>query len=999
MDFLTRFYMGKGKLRTALKTVLTCTFFICVVCAQCPPLHASKWQWQNPTPQGNTLNAVWAAPSGEVFAVGNAGIILCYDSREARAPVLMDSPTSQALYAVWGSSPRDVFAVGECGAVLHYDGSSWVCMHSGTAEPLWGVWGGASNDVFAVGSGGTILHYDAKSWTAMKSPTTRTLRSVWGISGSHVFAAGYDGTILHYNGMEWTPEKAVTRRDLFALHGTSGTEVLAVGAKGTVLSFDGISWKDMGRGLIDHDLKSITVGYDSRAFMAADHGVVLSCDGKGFTRHGLPTDRSIHGMWRTTGGEMYLVGENGTFLSGDGQAWTMLSVGPGKDLSALVQGQDNDVLALGENGTFARYDGSRWETVDAGLTAGICAAWRDPLSGHLILVGENGTIIGHDGLGWKPMTGPSRETLRGVWGASGNDVFAVGDSGTILHYDGLDWTSMNCSVSRNLCDIWGVDGKDVYAVGELGTMLHYDGEAWSVMPRQTAQTLRGIWGCSSCDVFAVGDMGAILHYDGVKWEPMQSGTLMPLNAVWGSSSKDVFTVGGQGAMLHYDGLAWTPMDSNTSLTLKDVWGRSGNDVFALGQGGTIIHYGGAMPAELPETGAVASTGAHDTGPRHGTDLYASRREEGGRTEDRQASDTGGANSFQARRDKSKSLLEFLTLLYAERGSGTGGPAAGAASGETAQAQAEPAGVPGGPSVTVASAYDAGKAAPDADEPVTTLSLMSSSEAQVEAFRPVEIMGAPKAPDVVVDAPPQAPQEIAGREREEAPSAAQAGNPDTLDVAQAATVAEAYSPDPADRHAASGYGEPKEKEKDTDLRLMASLGSGDDDITKGTGSDGSEGNEAPAAGTAMSPSVPGEEAAGPALAQAETAAELQDVPNPKEIVPRPDENVACEAESVPVLNVASVDAADAAAQTLRVREVSAQGPVHPVVSKETAPLENKGGHDGPDRSARKAGSGPDHGRTPVSLQYHHTAQWIIVGLLACLLLAGFLRALASRQARG
>jgi hypothetical protein len=43
--------------------------------------------------------------------------------------------------------------------------------------------------------------------------------------------------------------------------------------------------------------------------------------------------------------------------------------------------------------------------------------------------------------GWSPMTSGTTQTLRGIWGSSGSDVFAVGNSGTILHYDGTVTTT------------------------------------------------------------------------------------------------------------------------------------------------------------------------------------------------------------------------------------------------------------------------------------------------------------------------------------------------------------------------------------------------------------------------------------------------------------------------------------------------------------------------------------------------------------------------------
>jgi len=63
--------------------------------------------------------------------------------------------------------------------------------------------------------------------------------------------------------------------------------------------------------------------------------------------------------------------------------------------------------------------------------------------------------------------------LYGVWGSSGNDVFAVGSDGNILHYDGSSWTPMTSGTANALDGVWGSSGNDVFAVGSGGNILHY----------------------------------------------------------------------------------------------------------------------------------------------------------------------------------------------------------------------------------------------------------------------------------------------------------------------------------------------------------------------------------------------------------------------------------------------------------------------------------------------------------------------------------------------
>jgi photosystem II stability/assembly factor-like uncharacterized protein len=129
---------------------------------------SSEWEWQNPLPQGNTLNAVWVHSGTHVFAAGNNGTILYYDGGSWCS---LSTPTAQHLQAIWGSSNTDVFAVGRPGTIIHYDGTAWPSMAGGPSECLWGVWGTSGTNVYAVGHNGTVLHYDGgpgASWTAAR---------------------------------------------------------------------------------------------------------------------------------------------------------------------------------------------------------------------------------------------------------------------------------------------------------------------------------------------------------------------------------------------------------------------------------------------------------------------------------------------------------------------------------------------------------------------------------------------------------------------------------------------------------------------------------------------------------------------------------------------------------------------------------------------------------------------------------------------------------------
>jgi len=242
-----------------------------------------------------------------------------------------------------------------------------------------------------------------------------------------------------------------------------------------------------------------------------------------------------------------------------------------------------------------------WTTMDnATTTQDLFGVWGS--SGNdVYAVGWGENVLHYDGYTWAEMeSGTTR--LNDVWGSSSTDVFAVGGkgdypwgvSGPIYHYDALNWSEIY-SDSTFLMNIWGSLATDIFAVGGFASdsvILHYNGISWSEMYRAFDGLLSGVWGSSGNDVYAVG-VHSIMHYDGTVWSKL--GLSAGGNSVWGSSATDVFVVSGE-AILHYDGNTLSAMETGTLLDdilyLRDVWGSSGSDVYAVGSEGAILHYNG-----------------------------------------------------------------------------------------------------------------------------------------------------------------------------------------------------------------------------------------------------------------------------------------------------------------------------------------------------------------------------------------------------------------------
>ena len=564
-----------------------------------------EWTWQNPLPQGNTLQAVWGSGPNDVFAVGSYGTILHYDGIEWQ---VMDSGTTQNLNGVWGSSGADVFAVGSGGTILHYDGAIWHPMSSGTTRDLNGVWGSSTNNVFAVGSNGTIRRYDGSLWRSMSSGTTNTLNGIWGSAANDIFVVGDKGTIRRYDGSVWRALSSNTSLDLLAVWGSSSSNVFAVGDLETVLYYNGYSWAVMTSGYSHGVYSGVWGTSSSNVYVTRTFCDVLSCggtiihyDGNTWNSIAAGPARYLSGVWGSSSSDIFVVGNGGTVLHYDGSLWTC-NPGYRGSFTAIWGANASQVWAFDFYGYVLHYNGASWPTTvsQTGVLA-LYDAWGNTSNDIFAVGGYDVGIVHHfNGYTWSAMDISMASPFvqfYAVWGRSGSDVFAVGSGGTILHYNGTQWSAMTSNTNRGLYDVWGSDDNHVFAVGDYGTILRYDGSNWYAMSSGTTMTLRGVWGTGPNNVFAVGGSyydraGVILHYDGITWREVYRIAENWLNSIWGSNSDNIFAVGAGGAILHYDGSTWRAMNSGTNNTLHDAWGSGPNNVYAVGEGGTILWYRG-----------------------------------------------------------------------------------------------------------------------------------------------------------------------------------------------------------------------------------------------------------------------------------------------------------------------------------------------------------------------------------------------------------------------
>jgi photosystem II stability/assembly factor-like uncharacterized protein len=179
------------------------------------------------------LNSVWESAGGDVYAVGDNGVIL-HSTPTSHTWTQESTGTTANFYDVWGASGQ-VFAAGNNAGnpvVLKstVGSGSWADVSpTGVAVGLNGVFANSSTDVYVAGDSGTILHStNGSTWSApLPTMTTNNLRRLWG-SGSTVFAVGASKTVIYTtnSGSTWTsPALPSNASDCSDIWGSGTTDI------------------------------------------------------------------------------------------------------------------------------------------------------------------------------------------------------------------------------------------------------------------------------------------------------------------------------------------------------------------------------------------------------------------------------------------------------------------------------------------------------------------------------------------------------------------------------------------------------------------------------------------------------------------------------------------------------------------------------------------------------------------------------------------------------
>jgi len=570
-----------------------------VLCTPAQGLFAQgcfNWDWRNPLPHGNTINAMLF--DGELYwAACDGGIIM--SSPDGEVWDIKMSGLSERLLGI-AFSPTTLVVVGEAGVNFHSldGGDTWLPGQDLGDTDLYEVAYG-NNFFLLVGENDTRYRsLDGSIWLGGSTRSSPTMLDVI-FDGSRFIGVGTTGlAAISDDGIHWADNTHIAgiSHDLLDIEYLEGQYVVT-GEEGTVIfSSNGVDWVD----------KSITTNrplqdsfyYDGKFHVIGLYDYV-SEDG-GTTWSNLRSFQSIQNEVAYNGNLFLVGGPRGRMFSTvNGIIWNdfLEDQYTYTEYHGAAYGNGTYVIVMSVK-ALTSTDGVNWflNHIDWGDIFFDVIYFND----MFIAVSWHGKIFTSPaGTEWTEQHSlPTEIPLRKL-AHNGSVVVAVGEQGTILYSsDGISWSAASFDPGLVVTDhLNGVcNGRSgllftrFVTVGVNGRILYsMDGMTWSeaISSGLTTGTLNSV-ASRGTNYVACGDFGEIYNSDGGStWVQHTTGTVSALYHVFDDG--EVFrAVGEKGMMLTSSaGLMWRKHPVYISGDLRaSVVNRS--QQFMVGSNGTIL---------------------------------------------------------------------------------------------------------------------------------------------------------------------------------------------------------------------------------------------------------------------------------------------------------------------------------------------------------------------------------------------------------------------------
>jgi len=610
-----------------------------------------NWRFVTPLPQGNDLNAAWAAAPDDLYVGGTGGVIQHWDGTNWTR---MATPTSKTIFAIHGLSNQDVWAVGgdsyttnqndHC-LVMRWNGLKWTEMtppkFSGYTYALNAVRAVGAKDVWGTADIGTFpVHYNGTSWEFVPVPLSveGSFEAIYELNG-HVFFAGTHGQIVRYYNGTWTLEQKTETGNfsvniLSRLWGTDLENLYAGGTWGQVYrrNADG-TWTDLGLGTgLFGGLGMTQIWGTSRTnvyFMGTQtirhfNGTVVTATNN--------FEKAMRLQWTSgagVGDRIYGVGPSGvvteSLLNGQGGG-TLSPLAAGGEayyslsLSGAASCGTNGLLLYGsslyrsDTSPLVFFDGHNshdFPVRPTGMSTQsvVNAAWAGGLD-NVVIAWDNQLdfyrgVHRWNGVNWQSMGDVWNQPTDAVafWSSSAGKLYSCG-AWRVMRWNGTnDWETIYQVPEADrqdtiLSTIWGKSDAEIYVGAKNGKILRYSGSSWKAETTPGTGVIQGICGSGS-DVYAVGDNGLIWRRGTSSWQKMSgvspsgegdnfTDIVAGTDGVYAAQyTSGMYTGGGLGLLWRLKGTAVTNILKGLSKPM-DVLGVVGSNLYGLTIQSSII---------------------------------------------------------------------------------------------------------------------------------------------------------------------------------------------------------------------------------------------------------------------------------------------------------------------------------------------------------------------------------------------------------------------------
>jgi photosystem II stability/assembly factor-like uncharacterized protein len=584
------------------------------------------WFWQNPLPQGNTINDIDFSDEYFGLAVGNTCTII-KTSDGGSNWTLKESHRPEHIHKVDVVSNSVAFAIGYYFIIKTTDGGeNWFTIPDPTNFYLNDIFFIDELKGFIVGEVGHMYYTDdgGISWISRNSGTTAELKSIHFFNENIGMTLGYTNNYSDYiirttdGGITWI-NCSFSNSPFFIAEGIFLTTEL----KAFVISMDDLfSTSNGGQTWIQQQFGSSTA-FASIAFYDSLNGYIsgfeeiyrTSNGGNSWETFSFSLGDAIwfYGITAPNQNLIYAAGRWGrmVYSSDGGNSWEQRSSGPLSTFRDVSFYNENYGIAIGD-GIFTTSDGGNNWIVSTGI--GPLYRCTRPSLNYCFAAGAYNLLKSTDkGFTWTrhPVSDNNyfqtisfEDTLNGIastLSGSSPKIFRTFDGGE-------NWQHITTLGGYDLKDICFIDSVTVYACGN-GVLKSTDGGYNWININYTG--LSGIQFLNSLTGFAVGGHNVIKTTDGGQnWTLINSGLTNDVSLKQVQFIDEYNGIAAGKSVIHTSdgGQSWEIYDlfhdylESASMVNDSVW-------YTVGQYGSILKTvtGGVVPVELFSFTATANT--------------------------------------------------------------------------------------------------------------------------------------------------------------------------------------------------------------------------------------------------------------------------------------------------------------------------------------------------------------------------------------------------------